>query len=56
MYILFAVTMAAIILGTQKMWKSDSTCIRRGEGLGTLGCMNPKNWFMLNRLRAAARL
>ena len=56
MFISFVARMAAIILDTQKMWKSDSTCIRRDEELGTLGCMNPKNWFTSNRLRAAARL
>jgi hypothetical protein len=56
MFTFFAVRMAAITLGTQKTWKGDLKCIRRDKEQDTPECMNLKNWFTSNNLRAAARL
>ncbi len=46
--------MAVTILGMQKMHRNDLRYIRRGGEQDTPECMNLKNWFMLNPVRAAA--
>jgi hypothetical protein len=54
MFTLSAAKMAATILGMRKMQKNDLRYIRRGGEQDIPKCMNLKNWFMLNLVRAAA--
>jgi len=56
MFTFFAARMAVTTLDTQKTWKNDLKCTRRGEGQDTPECMNLKNWFTSNNLRTEARL
>lgn len=46
--------MAVTILGMQKMHRDDLRYIRMGGEQDTPECMNLKNWFMLNPVRAVA--
>jgi hypothetical protein len=56
MFTFFAVRTAATTLDTQKTWKNDLKCTRKGEAQNTPKCMNLKNWFTSKSLRAAATL
>ena len=56
MFTFFSVKMAATTLDTQKTWKSDLKYTRRDKEQDTPECMNLKNWFTSNSLRAVARL
>ena len=56
MFTFFSVRTVATTLDTQKTWKSDLKCTRRDKEQDTPECMNLKNWFTSNSLRAVARL